>query len=336
MFTRTADAVRSLPGVERVALSVWSPVAGGGGLAGGPIAVVPGGAENATVVTNFVSEDWFRTYGIPVRAGRDFGSLDSPGAPRATIVNEAFVRRYLPATPPVGFTTTGGIIVGVVGDAVSRSAQRIPGAPSLAFREPVPPTMYRALAQVTTSDRPRGDAIRLNVRAASGPPSALVPAISAALASIDSGLVLQFHTLAADVDEALSEERLSATVASLFGALAMILALVGVFGVTSDAASRRRSEIAVRMTLGASRTAIGWLVLRRAFPPILAGAAIGVVAAALLTRMVATQLFAIDARDPATFIALPAAICLLAVCFALVPAVRAAGRDPLAVLQRRE
>ena len=336
MFRQAADVVRALPGVERVSLSVWSPVAGGGGVSGGPIAVIPGGPENANVVTNFVGEDWFRTYGIPVRAGRDFGSQDSAGAPRATIVNEAFVRSYLSATPPVGVTTTGGVIVGVVGDAVSRSAQRIPGAASLAFREPVPPTMYRALTQVTDSDRPRGDAIRLNVRAASGPPSRLVPAIGAALASVDPGLVLQFHTLASDVDEALAEERLSATVSTLFGGLALILAVVGVFGVTADAASRRRSEIAVRMALGATRAGIVHLVLRRALPPILAGAALGVAAAALMTRMIAAQLFAIEARDPMTFIGLPAAMCLLAVGFALVPAIRAASRDPLAVLQRRE
>src|SRR6185436_8277917 len=152
MFSRATAAVRALPGVEHAALSYWSPVAGGGGVSGAPIAVLPGGAEKANVVTNFVGEDWFRTYGIPVRAGRDFGSADSGAAPRAMIVNDAFVRRFLPSTPPLGVMTTGGVIIGVVGDAVSRSAQRIPGVASLAFREAVPPTMYRALAQVPARD----------------------------------------------------------------------------------------------------------------------------------------------------------------------------------------
>ena len=335
MFARAVEAVRALPGVEHAALSVWSPVTGGGALSSGPITVLPDGAEKADVIINFVGEDWFRTYGIPLRTGRDFGSSDASTAPRAVIVNDALVRRFLPRTPPLGVMTTAGVIVGVVGDSVSRSAQRIPGVASLAFREPAPPTLYRVLAQVTSKDRPRGDAIRLNVRVRSGPPAALVPAIGSALASIDSGLALQFHTLAADVGEALAQERLSATVASLFGGLAMILALVGVFGVTGDAASRRRSEIAVRMALGSSRAGIVQLVLRRALPPILAGAAIGLVSAAFVTRMIATQLFAIEARDPFTFVVLPAVICLLAACFALVPAVRAAGRDPLAVIQRR-
>jgi putative ABC transport system permease protein len=336
MFTRAADSVRALPGVEHVALSVWSPLAGGGFLSSGPVAVFPGGPENANVVTNFVGEGWFQTYGIPMRAGRDFGSADTGAAPRAVIVNEEFVRRFLPDKPPLGVTTTGGVIIGIVGDAVSRSSQRIPGVASLAFREPVPPTLYRALAQVTSNDRPRGDTIRLNVRVATGLPSALVPSIGSALAGTDSGLVFQFHTLAADVDEALAQERLSATVATLFGALAMILALVGVFGVTSDAASRRRAEIGVRMALGASRAGIVQLVLRRALPPIVAGIVIGAVAAAVMTRTIATQLFAIDARDPSTFIVLPAAVCLLAVAFALVPAIRAAAHDPLTVLQGRE
>ena len=131
-------------------------------------------------------------------------------------------------------------------------------------------------------------------------------------------------------------ERLSATVATLFGALAMILALVGVFGVTSDAAVRRRPEIGVRMALGATRAGIVRLVLRRALPPIVAGIVIGAVAAAVSTRTIATQLFAIDAWDPATFIALPAAVCLLAAGFALFPAVREAAHDPLAVLRGRE
>ena len=116
----------------------------------------------------------------------------------------------------------------------------------------------------------------------------------------------------------------------------MVLALVGVFGVTTDAATRRRSEIGVRMALGATRAAVVQLVLRRALPPILTGITVGVVAAALLTRMIATQLFAIEARDPATFIALSTAICMLATGFALVPAIRAASRNPVAVLQRRE
>jgi hypothetical protein len=336
MFTRATDAVRALPGVERVALSVWSPVAGGGALSSGPIAVFPDGAEKANVVVNFVGEDWFSTLGIPLRGGRDFGSADTAAAPGAVIVNDAFVRRFLPATPPLGVTTTGGVIVGVVGDSISRSVQRIPGMASLAFREPIPPTLYRALAQVRSNDRPRVDAIRLSVRAATGLPSALVPAIGSALAAIDSGLVLQFHTLAADVDEALAQERLSATVATLFGALAMILALVGVFGVTSDAAGRRRSEIGVRMALGATRAGIVQLVLRRSLSPIVVGIVIGVVAAGVMTQMIATQLFGIDARDPATFIVLPAAVGLLAVGFALVPAMRAASRKPLVVLQGRE
>jgi predicted permease len=336
MFTRAADAVRALPGVEHVGLSVWSPVAGGGALSSGPIAVFPGGAENANVVVNFVGEGWFRTYGIPVSAGRDFGSADIGGAPRAVIVNQEFVRRFLPDKPPLGVTTTGGVIIGIVEDAISRSAQRIPGVASLAFREPVPPTLYRALAQVTSKDRPRADEIRLNVRAATNLPSALVPAIGSTLAAIDSGLVLQFHTLAADVDEALAQERLSATVATLLGALAMILALVGVVGVTSDAASRRRAEIGVRMALGSTRAGIVQLVLRRALPPIVAGIVIGAVAAAIMTRTIATQLFAIDARDPVTFIVLPAAVLVLAAGFALLPAIRAAARDPLTVLQGRE
>lgn len=271
-----------------------------------------------------------------MRAGRDFGPADSSVAPPAVIVNDAFVRQLLAGTPPVGVTTTGGVIVGVVGDAISRSIQRIPGVTSLAFREPVPPAMFRALAQTTSNDRPRGDAIRLSVRAVSGSPSSLAPAIGPALAAIDPGLAFQFHSLAGDIAEALGQERLSATVATVFGGLAMILALVGVFGVTSDAAARRRSEIGVRMALGATQGGIVRLVLRRALVPIIAGIVIGAIAAAFLTRTIAAQLFGIDARDPTTFIVLSLAFCVLATAFALAPALRASTRDPLTVLQGRE
>jgi hypothetical protein len=304
-------------------------------LSSGPTEVFPDSAERGDVVTNFVGPGWFETYGIPVRAGRDFGAEDTSTAPRVTIVNEAFVRRFLPAKAPLGVITTRGVIVGVVGDAVSRSAQRIPGTASLAFREAVPPTMYSALAQVAPSERVRSDAIRLSVRT-TGSPNSLVPGIGAALTAVDPDVVFQFHALSSDVETALAQERLSASVAGAFSLMALVLTLVGIFGVTSDAASRRRVEIGIRTALGSTRAGIVRVVVQRTLQPIVAGIVVGTMAAAAITRVISTQLFGITALDPVTFIAVPAAVAALALAFMLVPAIRAAGRDPSQILQGRQ
>ena len=336
LFSQAVDVVRALPGVERASLSYWSPVAGGGGLSSTAIADPRGGSDEVNVVTNFVGPAWFQTYGIPVRLGREFDAADGPAATPVLIVNEAFVRKFLSGASSIGLATHGGVIVGVVGDSVSRSAQRIPGVASLAFREAVPPTLYRALAQVSARDRPRRDAIRLSVRAAAGSPATLAPAVGATLAKLDHNLVLEFHTLGDDVDAALAQERLSAVVAAIFASLALVLALVGVFGVTSDAAVRRCAEIGLRTALGATQGDIVRLVFRRAVPTIAAGVGVGTAAAAAFTRVISTQLFAIDSLDLFTLVAIPSAIALLTGVFALIPAVRAAGRDPLPVLQGRD
>ena len=209
---------------------------------------------------NLVSPGWFATYGTRLVAGRDFTPHDTAGAPRVAIVNEAFARRFLNGASPLGrtvrptFGPPGRInapmeIVGVVADAVYRT-----------LRDSVPPTLYVPIMQV---DEP-SPVVRLSIRSAGPSPAMLVRDVTSAVARVDPHLALTFRPLKDFVDASLMQERMVAMLSGFFGGLALLLATLGLYGVTSHAVNRRRSEIGIRIALGATPAAVVRNVLTRA------------------------------------------------------------------------
>jgi predicted permease len=328
LYERAREAAAAVPGVQRAALSAVTPVSGSTWQYLIEVEGAPEMPQRERIVhVNLVSPDWFATYGTRLLEGRDFDQRDLRSGPPVAVVNEAFTRKFLRGRSPLGTTLrrTGDIepgppteIVGLVEDAVYRS-----------LRDPVPATIYLPLdprEEVPSS-------VSLSVSAASGSPALLSRSLVQAISSVNPNLALTFRPLADQVNAALTQERLVAMLSGFFGALALLLAGLGLYGVTSYAVSRRRTEIGIRMALGAAPAGVVRMVLRRVALLVIAGVIIGVAISAWAARFVGTLLYGLEARDPAT---LSFAAILLAGVGALagwLPAWRASRVDPAIVLR---
>jgi putative ABC transport system permease protein len=331
-FEHLADAVRSLPGVAHAAVSLNTPVNRG------PTAIsdfiVPGGSEPATprrVIMNLVTPGWFETYGMSLRAGRIIDQRDTSGAQTVVVANEAFARKFLPgreavgavvldAHPRPGLPATPLTIIGVVGNAIDQS-----------LRADAFPTLYQPLSQFRVPF-PIID-VSLSVRAGSGSPALLARGVASAITSVDRNLSFGFHPLADQVSAARQQERLVAWLSGFFGVLALLLAGIGLHGVTSYTVERQRIEIGIRMALGAQRQDVVTLAVRQTIVMTICGVAAGLAAAAVLTRYLQTLLFGITPLDPVTFVAAPAVLVGVAVVACYLPAYRASSIDPMIALR---
>jgi predicted permease len=331
---RLIAAAAATPGIESAAASAWTPLSGeGGGMS------ISTGATRADgevdVLLNFVSPDWFAVYGVPMLAGRDVASHDTEASAGVVIVNEALANRLrLHGGDVIGRVIEGRQIVGIVGDAVYRTSERVPGMSSLAFREPMAPTLYAPLAQRPSWKWPASDLVRISARARDGDPVLLAPDVRAALSNVDARVAVELRPVMDDVRRSLAQERMSAAVALGFGVLATLLAAVGLYGVSSYAASQRVAELAIRTALGARPLDLIRLMLRRIVAIAAAGLAIGLTAASLLTSVLSTLLFGVSPRDPATFAGAAAILTAIVLLAALIPAVRASRIDPMTALRR--
>jgi putative ABC transport system permease protein len=336
LYERVREAVARVPGVESAATSMATPL-GSAGMRFTRDTTVAGHAVDARrevrILTNPVSPDWFRTFGTRLLAGRDFDARDRAGAPNVAIVNAAFTRHYFGVANPVGRTLAQGSsptdlrqleIVGLVQDAAFASV-----------REPVEPTIYRPLAQpfeetLLTSVSTISVSIR-GARASS--PAPLPGRAAAASGGVDHDLTMTFRTVTETLSIYYIRERLLALLSGFFGALALLLAALGLYGVTSYAVGRQRMEIGIRMALGATRSAVVRMVLGRVTLHTGLGIVVGAIASLWATRFIGTLLFNIPPRDPLTFGASAAVLALIAGLAGWLPAHRAARIDPAVVLR---
>ncbi len=323
LVARLREAVARAPGVTSAGASLITPLSGSGwNTAIGDVDV-----DSRDVMTwvNAVSPDWFATYGIRLVAGRDVTGADRAGAPQVAVVNEAFAQHFFGGASPIGRTirvrNPSGVeqyeVVGLVTDAAYRHV-----------REGTVRTMYLPLAQQEAA--PPGLAI---TAATTRPPAAIERDVAGALRAVDPSLAFTFRTFGDLVSGDVARERLLALLAGAFGALALVLAAVGLYGVTSYAVSQRRREIGVRVALGARPSGIVRLVAGRVGLLIAGGLAIGGVVALWAARFTAALLFDLEPRDPLTFAAAAAAIVLIGGLAAWLPARRATRIDPATVLR---
>jgi putative ABC transport system permease protein len=278
---------------------------------------------------NLITPGWLSTYGMRLAAGRDIGPTDVLGAPGVAIVNQEFVRTRLAGQPALGRVIKESYprpgkpeqtweVVGVVNDAVYRS-----------LREPVPATMYLAYAQSETP----GPFIRLTVASAGANPTALIRDVAAAIGRVNPSLALTFRPLDAYISASLIQERLVATLSGFFGALGLLLAALGLYGLASYSVSRRRAEIGVRMALGAAPAAVVRDVVSRLALLVSAGIVIGSVGSWWASRFVAKLLFGMTGRDVPTLAGSMALLMAVTVVAAWIPAARAARINPVEVLR---
>ena len=335
---RLAREARGVAGVERAAASTVTPI-GGFGLVDmvhvdgfGPSTGVGanGRLPERTAYVNFVTPGWFATYGTPIRQGRDFTDADGKGAPPVIIVNDAFVRRYLSGRNPIGAVVgfergqpapLMKTIVGVAATAVYSSVR--------AADEPIE---YAPLAQIDFPMTPLVDHA-ISVRSATGSPMLLARSIADVFARVDPGIVVAFRPVRDQVSASLTQERLVAMLSGFFGALALLLAGLGLYGITAYGVSRRRTEIGIRMALGSTGIGVVRLVVGRAAGLVAIGVAVGVAISAWASRFVSSLLYGLEPRDPATLTAAGATLIVVAIAAAWLPARVASRLDPAIVLR---
>jgi predicted permease len=335
-FDRLVTAAASAPGVTQAAGSFMTLVSGGYANA---FVHVPGTPqEPAGPQTrsswNFITPGWFATYGTPVRAGRDFDRRDVAAAAPVVIVNELFVRKFFPSGAALGSTVdvAGGlhgelpfgtkIIIGVVGDTIFSS-----------LREEPQPMMYFPLAQWFLPF-PMDWGLNIGVRSAAASPAALVPSVKSALEQIDRSLRVEYRTLDTQVSESLTQERLIAMLSGFFAGLALLLAAIGLYGVTAYTVTRRRTEIGVRIALGAGQLNIVRLALTRVSILVGVGIAIGSAASLMLSESVTALLYGLAPQDFGVLAGASALLVAVAALAGGLPAWRASRMDPTNALRQ--
>ena len=319
--------LEALPGIKSVSLAVvpllvddewdnWVTIEG----------YTPKEGETPDPHMQFCSPRFFETLKIPVLLGRDFTIKDGHGAPKVGIVNEKFAKRYFAGVNPIGRHLGLGIdpgtktdieIVGVVGDTKYEN-----------MREPIPHELYVPWIQ---QDFVLG--MTAYVRSETAPVS-FFSSLRRAVREVDASVPMyEMRTLDQQVEISLVTERLLATLSSVFGILATLLAAIGLYGVMAFMVARRTREIGIRMALGASGASVVWLVMREVLILAATGLAIGLGSALGLTRLVEAQLFGVKPTDVATLIVAALGIATVAMLAGYLPARRATAIHPMRALR---
>jgi predicted permease len=340
-YRKLRDGLEAVPGVSRVSFALYSPMEGDNWgetvyIEGQP-PPPPGSNENGSSWLR-VSDGYFEAIGTRIVKGRGITEQDTASSRNVAVVNETFARKFFKDADPIG-KRFGDLnpkyagnfeIVGVTEDTQYREATRR-----------IPPTFFLPQAQEVGYDEPRFRAfedrshyLSAVVILAEGTLPGLEPGVRRALAQVNPDLaVIDFTTFAAQVDGNFAQQTMLAKLTSLFGLLALVLASVGLYGVTAYSVERRTSEIGIRMALGADASKVLKLVLRGAFAQIGIGLLIGVPATIATGYAMTTQLFGVKPYSPGILLVTTLVLSLAALVAALVPARRAATLSAIRALR---
>jgi predicted permease len=327
LFEEMQERIRALPGVRSVSLSVHEPLTTNVSDSTVKVqGVVPRQGEDMTPVDiEPAGPEYFKTMETLVLYGREFTAADRAGSTKVAIVNESMARHFFGDANPIGrFVSIPAYradeswleIVGEVRDIKVHD-----------LRESSTLMLYVPMFQA-----PEGGAT-FEVRTATNPTYAETVILGAVRAIDDRLPVYSVKSLGNQVDNSLVEERLVASLSSLFGVLALLLTCVGLYGLMAYAVNRRTGEIGIRMALGAERGAIARMILRETLLLVLCGLAIGIPAAVFAARLIASQLFGLNSSDPVTFAVACAAMATVTLMASYLPARRAASVDPMKALR---
>ena len=325
---RVLAALRMLPGVESAGIGETVPMSGAGESTAVTLPDRPVTEPRISPFANytFISPGYFAAVGTPILAGRDFTDSDAAGSELVAIVNASFAKKYFGGQSPLGKHTGVPIvkqpmtIVGMVADSRHSS-----------LREASSPEMYVPFTQKPWSDM---SAPHVAIRTQSDP-AAMAASVRRAIYAIDPELPMaNVATLQTMVDESMAQPRFAMLSLGAFGALALLLASIGMFGVISYSVSQRTREIGVRMALGARRSSVLGMVLAQGLRLAAVGIALGIVAALAVTRLMSRFLYGVRPSDPATYIRVAALLAFVVLLSTLIPARRAATVEPMAALRQ--
>ena len=328
-FERMREAAAAVPAVESASVSSLVPVGNStwNTLVEHEPEMPPLSGEDAAPWVNAVSPGWFATVGMRIQRGRDIDIHDTDTSPLVVVVNESFARRFFPGKDVVGRRIRVSLdspephayeIVGLVTDSIYRSA-----------RKGFEPTIYAPLTQADA----KASAHVLIARATNGQPEALTHALAQAIARVDGAAAFTIQPMSSQLRASVRQERLVALLSGFFGAVALLLAALGLYGVTAQSVNRRRTEIGIRMALGATASGISRLVLGRLGWLLMAGVLAGAAISWWASRFVAALLFGASARDPMAFAVAAGLLCLVGAIACWLPARRAARIDPVQALR---
>ncbi|HEY0765137.1 MAG TPA: ABC transporter permease [Pyrinomonadaceae bacterium] len=317
------ERLSTTPGVVAAGTINHLPLAGGG--PDGTFFFNNNPARKGNADYRLASGGYFAAMGIPVLRGRTFDRSDLVNSPNAAVVSQSFVKKYFPEEDPLGQTIQFGNmdgdlrllhIVGVVGDVHDYGVDVAVG-----------PTVYGNAQQRLPSSN------WTVVARAQVEPGSLVPVMRETVRAMDSQLPLKFRTLDQVFSSSLDQRRFSLVIFGVFGVVALVLAAMGIYGVTAYAVTQRTREIGIRMALGAQIGDVLKLVLRYAMSLVVVGTIVGLAGAYAITRVMSTLLFQVTPTDLATFIGVPLLLLVVALLASLIPARRATKVDPLITLK---
>ena len=313
--------VEAVPGVVSAALTSNHPLQSGW-TNGFAIVGRPPDPDKGEMTTRIVTPGYFRTAGVALLAGRLMSQSDRLEAPPVLILNQAAAKRHFPEGDAIGqriqlWGPTARQVIGIVED------EKMHG-----LGQEAPPAMYVNLLQA-----PQRGALTLIVRT-SGDPLQSVAALRQAIWSIDRSLALyNVSTMDETLAQAVASERFVSVILGIFACLALLLAILGVYGVLSHLVAQRSREVGIRMALGAAPAEVLRMVVSQGLAMTVAGLAVGLIGAFALTRAVAAMLFGVTPTEPSVFAAVALVLAAASLLACLVPARRAAGIDPMATLR---
>jgi len=325
-YETVQQRIASVPGVVSASPSAFGLLGSDGG--GSPVKVLgykPRPDEDRFVPWSLVAPRFFSTVGMRLDLGRDFTERDTETAPRVAIVNESFAHHYFGDRNAIGrrFGMRRDMgneieIVGIVRDAKYNTA-----------REKNTKMIYIPFRQ----DLGHLYSMCVTVRTERESP-ALTARIRDELRSLDRNLpILGIESMERQLDQSLAQERLIATLSAFFGALALLLASIGLYGVMSYTVAQRTNEIGIRLALGATRAGVLGMILRESILLVTLGIVIGVPASLAATRLISAMLFGVSASDPSTVTAAAALMIAVTLLAGYLPARRASSVDPMLALR---
>ena len=326
VYQKALRALQSLPGVQSAGLVSEVPL---GGSTDGTVIRVPdhpraNDKDHPFANYSFASPGYFSAIGTPLLRGRDFLETDTAGSILVTIINSAMAQKYWPGQDPIGRQVgvqdtrwATRTVVGIVADIKHNS-----------LRDDPVPEMYVPYTQNEIKIWPSMQTMQVALRTKADP-AALTASVREALRSVDADLpVANVATLAALVDDSMAQPRFSLFLVGSFGGLALVLAMIGMYGVISYSVQQRTQEIGIRMALGASRAAVLRMILGLGAQLAVLGIAIGLLASWMVTRTMESFLYQVRATDPLTFATVSIALMCVALAACYIPARRAMSVDP--------
>ena len=329
IYRDIVDRLRAIPGVQAASSSAMTPISHwvwNNNVS--PEGYSPKGKDDTLVYFNRVSPGYFATMRTPLLLGRDFSEHDDAAAPKVMLIGESAARRFFGSANPLGKT----INAESPGQHDKQDVYQVIGVVKDIKYEEVTEQLLLSVYLACAQDTEPSPEITFEVRSARRP-EAFIPAVRAAIGEVNRGISLEFRNLETQIDDSLLQSRMVALLSAFFGGLALLLAMIGLYGVTAYGVARRQAEIGIRMALGAQPASVVWLVLREVAAMLVLGTLLGLGASLAAGRLVASLLYGVKSYDAGPLVIAALVLGLATGIAAYLPAHRASRLDPMTALR---